>query len=150
VPVVDTFDVGRNRNPIVKWTCAFNGLMSTASLLLPLTAASESHVQTAAPTARVTATASVNFKIVIPKVLSMQMNDGNSLSLDARTVTIMSSGHTVSLNATGRTANSTSAARGNVILSSAARKGIAQVAQCSLDGKLSADSRMTVCTVSTP
>jgi hypothetical protein len=134
----------------VKWTCAFNGLMSTASLLLPLTAASESHVQTAAPTARVTAAASVNFKIVIPKVLSLQMSDGSSLSLDAQTVTIMSSGHTVSLNATERTATSSSPARGNVILSSAARKGVAQVAQCSLDKKLSADRRMTVCTVSTP
>jgi hypothetical protein len=62
----------------------------------------------------------------------------------------VSSGHTVSLNATERTANSGSPARSNVILSSAARKGIAQVAQCSLDRKLSADSRMTVCTVSTP
>jgi hypothetical protein len=51
--------------------------MSTASLLLPLTAASESHVQAAAPTARLTATASVNFKIVIPKVLSLQMSDGS-------------------------------------------------------------------------
>ncbi len=134
----------------MKWTCAFNGLMRTASLLLPLTAASESHVQTAAPTAAVTAPASVNFKIVIPKVLSLQLGDGSGLSLDAHSVSIMSNGHTVSLNATERTANSRSLARGNVILSSAARKGIAQVAQCSLDKKRSADSRMTVCTVSTP
>ncbi len=124
--------------------------MSTASLLLPLTAASESHVQTAAPTARAGASAAVNFRIVIPKVLSMQVNDGAGLSLDARTVTIMSSGHTVSLSATERTANPGSPARGNVILSSAARKGIAQVAQCGVDRTLSAGNRMTVCTVSTP
>ena len=133
----------------MKWTCAFNGLMSTASLLLPLTAASESHVQSAAPTARVTATASVNFKIVIPKVLSLQMSDG-SPSLDAQTVTIMSNGHNVSLNATERTAKSGAHAGGNLILSSAARKGIAQVAQCRLDNGLAAAGRMAVCTVSTP
>jgi hypothetical protein len=134
----------------VKWTCVLNGLVSTASLLLPLTAASESHVQTAAPTARVTATASVNFKIVIPKVLSLQMNDGSSLSLDAQTVSIMSNGHNVSLSATERAAKSSAHAGGSVILSSAARKGIAQDAQCNFDKKRSADSRMTVCTVSTP
>jgi hypothetical protein len=119
-------------------------------LLLPLTAASESQVQTAVPTAAVAATASVNFKIVIPKVLSLQLDDGSSLSLDTHSVSIVSNGHTVSLNATERTASSSSSARGNVILSSAARKGIAQVAQCSLDKKRSAGSRMTVCTVSMP
>jgi hypothetical protein len=134
----------------VKWTRLFNGLMSTASLLLPLTAASESHVQTEAATAAVTATAGVNFKIVIPKVLSLQLGDDSSLALDTHSVNIMSNGHNVSLNATERTANLSSPARGNVILSSSARKGIAQVAQCSLDKKRSADSRMTVCTVSTP
>lgn len=134
----------------MKWTRVLNGLMSTASLLLPLTAGSESHVQSAAPTAAVTATAAVIFKIVIPKVLSLQLDDGRSLALDTHSVSIMSNGHTVSLNATERTANSSSPSRGNVILSSAARKGIAQVAQCSLDRKRSADSRMTVCTVSTP
>ena len=136
--------------------------MSAAALLLPLTAASESHLQTAAPTAPVTATGSVNFKIVIPKVLSLQMADGNSLSLDAQLVTIMSNGHNVSLNATERSANSSSHARGNVILSSAARKGVAQEAQCRLGngraaaapaqtpGTPAADSRMAVCTVSMP
>jgi hypothetical protein len=136
----------------VKWTCAFNGLMSTASLLLPLTAVSESRVQTAAPTARVTAMASVNFKIVIPKVLSLQMSDGSSLSLDAQTVTIMSNGHNVSLNATERTAKSRAHAGGNVILSSAARKGIAQDAQCRLGNGLAAAAagRMAICTVSMP
>ena len=123
--------------------------MSTASLLLPLTAASESRVQTAAPTARVSAAASVNFKIVIPRVLSLQMSDAG-LSLDAQTVTIMSNGHNVSLNATERTANSSSPTRGNVILSSAARKGIAQIAQCRLDNGLAAAGRVAMCTVSTP
>jgi hypothetical protein len=124
--------------------------MSTASLLLPLTAASESHVQTAAPTARVTATASVNFKIVIPKVLSLQMSDAGSLSLDAQTVSIMSNGHNVSLSAASRTSPSSAHAGGNLILSSAARKGIAQIAQCRLDNGVAAAGRTTVCTVSTP
>jgi hypothetical protein len=68
-------------------------------------------LQTAPPTARVTATASVNFKIVIPKLLSLQLADGGSLSPDAQTVTIMSNGHNVSLNATERTARSSAAQR---------------------------------------
>ncbi len=134
----------------MKWTCAFNGLMSTASLLLPLTAASESHLQTAAPTARATATAGVDFKIVIPKVLSLQMSDAGSLSLDAQTVTVTSNGHNVSLNATERTAKSGAHAGSSIILNSAARKGIAQVAQCRLDNGPAAAGRMAVCTVSTP
>jgi hypothetical protein len=124
--------------------------MSTASLLLPLTAASESHVQTAAPTSRVTATASVNFKIVIPKVLSLQINDADRLSLDAQTVTIMSNGHNVSLNATARTAQSVAHAGGHLILNSASRKGIAQIAQCRLDNGIAAAGRAAMCTVSTP
>jgi hypothetical protein len=129
--------------------------MSIASLLLPLTAASESHVQSAAPTARVAAAASVNFKIVIPKVLSLQMSDAGSLWLDAQTVTIMSNGHNVSLNATERNAAERTAKAGghagsSVILSSAARKGIAQVSQCRLDDGVAAAGRMAVCTVSTP
>ena len=128
----------------MNWTCAFNALMSTASLLLllPQTAASESHVQTAAPTTAVAATASVNFKIVIPKVLFLQMGDGSSHSRDTQRMTITSNGRTVSF----------SEARGNLILSAAARKGIAQEAQCRLGNGPAATvtGRTTICTVSTP
>ena len=146
----------------MKWTCAFNGLVSTASLLLPLTAVPESHVQTAAPGATLTASTHVNFKIVIPKVLSLQMGDAKSLAMNGETVAVTSNGHSVSLNAIERSANSDSRSRGNVVLYSAARKGIAQNAPCTLGGRPAAaapvqsrstsagDSRMAVCTVAMP
>ncbi len=118
--------------------------MSTASLLLPLTAVPGSHVQTAAPGAAVTATVHVNFKIIIPQVLSLQMADGNSLALNGETVAIMSNGHNVALNATESSAGTGTRAHHNLILSSAARKGIAQDAHCRLGLKAA------VCTVSTP
>jgi len=69
----------------VKWSCTFIGLIGTAALLLPLTAATESHVQTAAAGAGLSAAAQVNFKIIIPKVLY--------LHTDAQTVALMSNGH---------------------------------------------------------
>ena len=118
--------------------------MSTASLLLPLTAVPESHVQTVEPSSAVTATAHVNFKIIIPQVLSLQMGDGNSLALDRETVAIMSNGHNVSLNATEPRAAGGTRSQHNLILSSAARKGIAQDAHCRLGLKAA------VCTVSMP
>ncbi|MEP6548301.1 MAG: hypothetical protein ABJD53_12635 [Gammaproteobacteria bacterium] len=118
--------------------------MSTASLLLPLTAVPESHVQTAAPGVVVSATAHVNFKIVIPTVLSLRMGDGNNLALHSDTVAIMSNGHNVSLNTTERAAAADTRAHSNLILISAARKGIAQDAHCKLG------IRAAVCTVSTP
>ena len=137
--------------------------MSTASLLMPLTAVPESQVRTAAPGAALTATSHVNFKIVIPRVLSLQMGDGNSLAFNGETVAIASNGHSVALNAIERTANSDSHSRGNLILNSAARKGIAQNARCTLGGRRAgtapapapvggtlAGSRMAVCTVSSP
>ncbi|MEP6886571.1 MAG: hypothetical protein ABJC66_17620 [Gammaproteobacteria bacterium] len=140
--------------------------MSTASLLLPLTAVPESHIQTAPPAAAVSAAGHVDFKIIIPKVLSLDMGDSNRLALDGATVSIMSNGHNVSLNATEHTASTsahTSAlSHSGVILSAAARKGIAQSAQCRLGsgraaaapaparGTSAGDSRATICTVSMP
>lgn len=125
------------------WTCAFKGLMSTASLLLPLTAIPESQVQTAASGVAVAVTAHVNFKVIIPQLLSLQIGDTNSLALNGGMVAIMSNGHNVALNATERTAGNTHAYT-NLILSSAARKGIAQHVHCS------PGIRAAVCTVSVP
>lgn len=129
----------------MKWNCAFNGLVSIASLLLPLTAVPEAHIQTAAPGAAVTAAGHVDFKIVIPKVLSLQMEDGNGLALDGTTVSIMSNGHDVSLNATERSSRTSALNHSGVILSSAARKGIAQSVKCKLGS-----GRAAICTVSMP
>jgi hypothetical protein len=138
----------------VKWPCAFNGLMGIAISLLPLTAVPESRVRTGAANAPLSATAHLNFKIVIPKVLYLQVGNGNDRILDAQTVAILSNGHNVSLNATVRSADAgislrsaDAVARSNVILNSAARKGIAQDARCRPGGPA---SRPVICTVSTP
>jgi hypothetical protein len=59
--------------------------MSTAALLLPLTAATESQIRTGAPSASLSASAQLNFKIIIPKVLYLQVGrDGVTLSAGAR------------------------------------------------------------------
>jgi hypothetical protein len=131
----------------VKWPYAFNGLMGIAISLLPLTAVPESRVGTGAPNAPLSSAAHLNFKIIIPKVLYLQVGNGEDRVLDAQTVAVQSNGHTVSLNATVRSADDPIHARGNVILNSAARKGIAQNAQCRPAGQA---SRPIICTVSTP
>jgi hypothetical protein len=57
----------------VKRSWTLNGLMIAAALLLPLTAATESQVGSAASGAALSATAQINFKIVIPKTLFLQI-----------------------------------------------------------------------------
>ena len=131
----------------MKWSCAFNGLMSTAALLLPLTAATDSRIQTPAANGAVSTPAHVDFKIVIPQVLYLQVGDALGRSPGADNVAIMSNGRTVSLNATAHAPESTPRARGNVILNTAARKGIAQDAQCRLAER---PARPLICTVSMP
>ena len=132
----------------MKWPYAFNGLIGSAVLLLPLTAATDSRVQTGAPDTSVSAAAQVNFKIVIPTVLYLHVDDGSERTGDgAETVSIMSNGRNVTLNATAPGSNGR--ARSNVILSAAARKSIAQHAQCRLAESGPAAHR-TICTVSTP
>ena len=131
-----------------------------AALLLPSMVGADSRVQTGAPSAPLRATAHVNFKIIIPKVLYLQVGNENDRAVGAETVAIMSNSHNVTLNATVRTPDSP--AHGNVILSAAARKVIAQDAPCALGlsraaaapeeargaGKVS--THQVVCTVSMP
>lgn len=134
----------------MKWPYAFNGLMSTAALLLPLTAATDSRIQTAAPGTPVNATAQVNFKITIPTVLYLNVDSGSGRNGGVETVSIMSNGRTVALNATSP--GSSVRSRGNLILSAPARKSIAQKAQCRLGEDRAAHSagRPMICTVSMP
>jgi hypothetical protein len=124
-----------------------------AALLLPPTAAPDSHLQAQAGSAASTATAHVNFKIIIPPVLYMHVASANESAAqprdaDPRTVAIMSNNHNVTLTATIRTpddnaAGASSGTRGDArtrtpvntvpgtfILSAAARKIIAQEAVC--------------------
>jgi hypothetical protein len=132
--------------------------MSTA-LLMPMMAAPESHVQTAAASTAVNAVAHVNFKIVIPTVLYLRMGSARDRGDGAKTVSIMSNGRNVMLNPTARSPDD---ARAHVvILSASARKVIAQDAPCALgiDDAAAAtagthpvnfNTQPLVCTVSMP
>jgi hypothetical protein len=146
----------------VKWW-AFNGSMSTAALLLPLMVAADSHVQTKSANAASVAASHVDFKIVIPTVLYLHVGSANDRTTrGAETVAIMSNSRNVTLNATVRTPESDVNARGSTILSSSARKVIAQDALCTPRDALAAaapvaarprakvDDRQVVCTVSMP
>jgi hypothetical protein len=144
----------------MKCPWAFNGLMSTAALLMPMMAAPESHVQTAAASTATNAAAHVNFKIVIPTVLYLRMGSANDHGGAANTVTIMSNGRNVMLNPAARSPDDGRVHDG-VILSAAARKIIAQDAPCALGiddaaaatartHRVNFNSQPLVCTVSMP
>ena len=68
----------------MKWHEALSGLMSGTALLLPLTAVPESHIQTGSASAVSSTTAHVNFKIVIPQVLYLQVAEGKAITQDAQ------------------------------------------------------------------
>jgi hypothetical protein len=131
----------------VKWSKAFTGSMSIAALLLPSVVTAESHIQTKAASTALAAPARVNFKIVIPTTLSMHVGNASDRVAGAQTVAIMSNSRNVTLSATVRTPDADALAHGNVILSAAARKVIAQDAPCAPGD---ARARRVVCTVSMP
>jgi hypothetical protein len=140
---------------IVKWSWAINGLMGSAALLVPMMAVPESRIQTEGAGTGLQATAHLNFKIVIPKVLYLHVAGANDR--DAHTVAIMSNSRNVWLTSTLRTPEphaSDAAAHGTVILSAAARKIIAQDTACTLSepraGRAAAGATQLVCTASMP
>jgi hypothetical protein len=135
--------------------------------LLPSMAVPESRVASGAPGAALSATARMTFRIIIPKVLYVRVGNASENSLDPGNVAVMSNGHNATLNAALRTPDANARDRDNLILNSAARKGIAQNAQCSLSdsgaqsdrgappaaassGDENSRSPRLVCTVSTP
>lgn len=134
----------------------------TPTLLPPTIVEAESRIQTGAANATLSATAHVNFKIVIPKVLYLHVDGGTDGAVGSQTVAVMSNGRNVALNATIRTPDSNVPVRGNLILSAAARKIIAQDAQCiplltpgaappaGFRGPGNISTRQAICTVSMP
>ena len=140
--------------------------MSTAALLLPLMVGAESHIQTQAAGTASVATAHVNFKIIIPKVLYLRVGSGSDRTADAETVAILSNTRNVTLNATVRTPGSDVHNRGSVVLGTSvlgasAGKVIAQDALCAAgdahatpapaeSGHVKLNDRQVVCTVSMP
>lgn len=120
-----------------------------------MAAVPESRVQTAEPGTALQATAHLNFKIVIPKVLYLHVQGVNDR--DLQTVAIMSNSRNVWLTATLRTPQARdahAAAHGNIILSAAARKVIAQDTACALSepraGRASGGASQLICTASMP
>ena len=131
----------------------------TAASLLPSMAVPESRVAAAAPGTAQSATARLIFKIVVPQVLSLQVGSLSERVLGADTVAVMSNGHDVTLNASLRPLDSNAPARFDLILSGAARKGVAQDAQCLPARRAAAaaavpaadaGTRQVLCTVSMP
>ena len=125
--------------------------MTATSLLLPFWAAAESHLQVDTVSEKASATAHVDFRIVIPKVLSLDVAGGDTLGSGAQNIAIYSNNRTVTLAAsTGRVP----AARNGVILRAAARRVIAREAACQLpaDATPSVALRTNgmICTVSMP
>jgi hypothetical protein len=131
--------------------------MTATSLLLPLWATAESQLQAAPKSRKVSAAAHVDFRIVIPKVLSVGLAGdthgpgAQSQGPGAQRVTIFSNSRNVTLAASS---GSTPAARNNVILRAAAGKVIAREAACQLpaDASRGAASKTNgmICTVSMP
>jgi hypothetical protein len=146
----------------VQWAKNFTGAICVVALLLPSMVAAESHIQTKAAGTASVAMARVNFKIVIPTVLYMQVGNaadralGADRPLGADMVAIMSNSRNVTLNATLRRPNSDVPLRGirsapvilsASVLSASGRKVIAQDAPCTAGD---AHAHPVVCTVSMP
>ena len=105
--------------------------MSSAALLLPISTGAESHLQMGAPGAALKATAHVDFKIIIPPVLYLDVSDHGIRVPGAQPVAVMSNSRNLTLNATVRTSDSDVHARG-LVLGVSAGKTIAQDALCML------------------
>jgi hypothetical protein len=135
----------------VKCCTGLCGLMTASSLLLPLWAAAESHLQAGNVGGKLSATAHVDFRIVIPQVLSMGLTGGDTPGSGAQKVAIFSNSRNVTLTASS---GSTPAAANNMMLRAAARKVIAREAACRLpaDASRSAspETNGMICTVSMP
>ena len=146
----------------MKWHRAFNGLITGAALLLPLTAVPESRIESGTASTASSTMAHVNFKIVIPQVLYLRVGPGDGALAGTQTVAVMSNGRNVTMNSTDRAPDSNAPARRSVILNASARGTIAQQAQCTPTptraGRVPADShdsakmgtRAVVCTASMP
>jgi hypothetical protein len=134
----------------MSWSRGCRCLMSSAALLLPSLAATESHLQAGAASTAIHATAHVDFKIIIPRVLSLHVDNAAARVPGAQTVAVFSNSRNVTLAASVRASDD---ARGNLILSAAARRVISQNAACTLGLSPPAgdvNTSRVVCTVSMP
>jgi len=116
--------------------------LAGSALVLPLLAAADSQTASGAGRAALRAAAHVDFKIVIPRMLSLDLAALERPGAPRDAVAVYSTGHDVLLGA-----GAAPAYRAGLILSSAARKGIAEVARCAAVPGAHAP---LVCTASTP
>jgi hypothetical protein len=125
------------------WRRARAVLAGGAALLLPFLAAADSQLATgAASTLR--ATAHLDFKIVIPRVLSLDVPAELNGDLAAQTLAIYSNSRNVAFGSTSRASDT---ARGGLVLSAAARRVIAQNVSCGAGARASST---LICTASMP
>ena len=130
---------------------ALGGLMFLGALLLPLLAFADSQLASGTQ-GRLTATAHLRFRIIIPAVLSLDVADSTRTAA-TQTVIVTSNSHNVTL---GATLGNSAEATGRVVLSAASRRGIAQEASCTPGlpqeavGNKDAGPVKRFCTVSMP
>jgi hypothetical protein len=129
---------------------AARAALASGVLLLPWLAAADSQIEGAVGRAKLRATAHVDFRIVIPRVLALDV-DGTAAPVSsaagpAQTVAIYGNSRTIALGATVRASDES---RGGLVLSSAARKAIARAAVCAPSPSSGAGAGI-VCTASMP
>ena len=113
--------------------CIRSGLRARASLatcaavLLPLFSAADSQLQVRSGSGASSAAAHVTFKVVIPTVLSLSMPSDAENARGELIAAVFSNGHNVALAAA---VHSSEEPRGTFLLSSGARKALAQNAAC--------------------
>lgn len=128
---------------------AARAVLASTVLLLPWLAAADSQIEGGAGRAALRASAHVDFKIVIPRMLALDVDPGGAASRVTAagvTVAIYGNSRSIALGATGRVSDES---RGALVLSSAARKAISQAALCAPAPSRGADHGI-VCTASMP
>lgn len=135
----------------MKSCLGLRGLACATGLLLPWWAVAESQLQAGAVAGKGSAAAHVNFRIVIPPVLSLGLAGGDTQAGAVQKVVIFSNNRAVSLAAT---AGVLPAAHDSLVLRAAAGRVIAREAACRLPtdaapGVAAKTDRM-ICTVSMP
>ncbi|HMA00570.1 MAG TPA: hypothetical protein VKP66_21710 [Steroidobacteraceae bacterium] len=136
----------------MKCSSALRGAMGAISVLVPLWAGAESHLEAAG--GKVSVAAHADFRIVIPQVLSLGVAH-DPVGFGAQQVAIFSNSRNVTLAATS---GPTAAARDSVILRAAAGSVIAREAACrfpldptnGVAPKIAPKTSRLICTVSMP
>jgi hypothetical protein len=124
------------------WRAARTALAGSAALLLPFLAAADSQPASGSA-ATLRASAHLDFKIIIPRVLSLDLPGELRGGTGAQPVAIYSNSRSVAF---GSTISASGAARGGLVLNAAARKVIARNVSCGTGER----TALLICTASMP